>query len=380
MPVEPPSRLSSLDGLRGLAALAVVVYHCTKIVEPTLSGTAATVYRGVADSPVKVVFAGTEAVLVFFALSGLVVALPALRPGFSWRAYVGARLVRLYLPVWAALLLAAALIALVPRDPAAVTAGSWLQTASAHTVSAPSLATEATLAQPVYKIDNVLWSLRWELLFSLLLPLFVVVARLAGRRAVLAVLLCVAASVAGRLTDIDALVYLPVFLAGTVIASRLDDLRSWSARRGRAFWLAAGTASAALLIAGWLARPIIEPGTPSGRMLWGLAAAGAVGLMVTAVGSPDAARLLTRRVPRWLGRTSFSLYLVHVPILATLAYAWGDTSWPWVLAVGIPASLLTAAAFTKLVEAPSHALARAVRRRLSAVAVRSPASREPSAP
>ncbi len=56
--------------------------------------------------------------LVFFVLSGLVVALPALRKGFSWRAYYPARLARLYLPIWGSLALAAALVLLIPRPPA----------------------------------------------------------------------------------------------------------------------------------------------------------------------------------------------------------------------------------------------------------------------
>ena len=129
-----PARLTALDGLRGLAALVVVLYHASKIVAPTLEGTAGTVYRVLADSPAKIVFAGTEAVLVFFALSGLVVALPAFRRGFGWRAYFGSRLIRLYLPVWGALLVAAGLIALVPRHPSRVSTGSWLQTATAHEV------------------------------------------------------------------------------------------------------------------------------------------------------------------------------------------------------------------------------------------------------
>lgn len=373
-----PSRLTGLDGLRGLAAFAVVLYHGSKIAFPALDGTGSGVFRALSESPVKLAFAGTEAVLVFFALSGLVVALPALRPGFSWPAYFGSRLLRLYLPVWAALLFATVLILLVPRGADGVTAGSWLQTANAATVTPGTLAGEASLMQRSYDIDNVLWSLRWEVIFSVCLPLFVLVAGALRRAGMLVVPLCVGLSLAGRLLGIEALVYLPVFLAGTVLATRIGDLQAWGARRSRWFWIAAAGASATLLICGWLARPLAPAGTEAGLTLWGLAAAGAVGLVATAVGSAGAARMLSRRVPRWLGRVSFSLYLVHVPVLATLAFAWGESAWPWVVLAGIPLSLVTAELFTRLVERPSHRLAHAVRQRLSAGAAQRYAVREPT--
>lgn len=371
----PAGRLIALDGLRGVAALVVVAYHASKIVVPELDGTGATVYRAIADSPLKLAFAGTEAVLVFFVLSGLVVAIPAFRPGFAWRAYLGSRLVRLYLPVWAALLLAAALIVLLPREAGAASPGGWLARTNASTLSWGSLLGEASLWQGTYRIDNVLWSLRWELVFSLALPLFVGGAVLVRRRGWLwpTLAVCVAVSVAGRLSGVDALVYLPVFFAGTALASRITDVREWGARRSRRFWVFAGSASALLLIAGWLLRPVVAPGTSVGLVLWGLVSAGAVGLVMTAVGSVGAARALALRVPRWLGRVSFSLYLVHVPVLASLGFLWGQDAWPWVLAVGVPASLMLAEVFTRLVERPSHRLARVLRRRLSRADAQRPA-------
>jgi peptidoglycan/LPS O-acetylase OafA/YrhL len=372
--------MPALDGLRGLAALVVLFYHGSKIVAPVLTGSAEHVYRALADSPAKIVFAGTEAVLVFFALSGLVVALPAFRPGFDWRAYFGSRLVRLYLPVWGALLFAAALIVLIPRDPSAATAGSWLQHGTAHELNLGQLLAEATLTPRSYDIDNVLWSLRWEVIFSLALPLFVAVAVLVRRWTGPAVAVAVMLSVTGRLLELEALVYLPVFLAGTILATRVEDLRSWGRRRSRVFWPALTAGAAAALISGWLARPLVAPDSLGGRALWGLAALGAVALVVAAVGSPGVGTALARRIPRWLGRVSFSLYLVHVPVLIALAYLWGEAAWPLVLAVGIPASLLLAEVFTRLVEKPSHRLALRIRRALSRDDAPRPAVPAPTAP
>ncbi|WP_194422161.1 acyltransferase family protein [Microbacterium abyssi] len=351
-------RISSLDGIRGWAALVVVTYHCSLIAMPHLDGTLA---AWLTQSPSKLAFAGTEAVLVFFVLSGFVVALPVLRDGFSWTRYYPTRVLRLYLPVWGSVVLATALIALLPRDAATMPEDSWMQNTQATRVTWGTFFDEALLLTKSYDINNVLWSLRWELIFSLALPVFVGLALLLRRHAMIAAAVACALTVVGRIVDVEALVYLPVFMLGTLMAVRLDDLLAWVQRpRRRAFWPCLTALALALLIASWLARPVAAPGTVLGRTMWGLAGVGAVLVIVAAMGWPRLRHLLEGRVSQWLGRTSYSLYLVHVPLLGTLAYLWGSDRWAMVAVVGIPASLLLAAAFHRFLEAPAHRLARYV--------------------
>lgn len=50
-----------------------------------------------------------EAVLIFFVLSGFVLALPATLKAVRWRVYYVKRLVRLYVPVWGSLVVAVVL-------------------------------------------------------------------------------------------------------------------------------------------------------------------------------------------------------------------------------------------------------------------------------
>lgn len=350
-------RISSLDGVRGSAALIVLVYHCSLIAMPHLDGGLAT---WLTQSPGKVVFAGTEAVLVFFVLSGLVVTLPVLRDGFRWLRYYPTRLLRLYLPVWGSVVFAAILIALVPRDPSTMPDDSWMQKAQATGVTPSSFLQESFLLLRSYDINNVLWSLRWELIFSLALPLFVGVAVLLRRHAIVAAIVACLLTVAGRVVDVPALVYLPVFMLGALMAVRIDDLLAWVRRRRHAaFWPSVTVLALTLLIASWLARPIAAPGSIAGRVCWGLAGVGAALIIVAAMGWPAFRGALEGRTPQWLGRVSYSLYLVHVPILATLTYLWGSANWPWVMAVGIPASLIMAELFHRFVEAPAHRLAKA---------------------
>ena len=353
-------RLPALDGMRGVAALVVVLYHSTLVARPFLdTKTVGDAWWWVSETPFKLLTAGTEAVLVFFVLSGLVVALPTLVAGFSWPKFLTTRFLRLYLPVWAALLFAAALIALIPRPVSRVSAGEWIDTANSQSVSVATLLSEASLFRISYNIDNVLWSLRWEIIFSLALPLFVVLAVLVRRWWLPAAGIAIAASISGRLTDVDALVYLPVFFLGTLMAVRLPDLLAACARRSGRFWALTLAGSLTLMAASWLARPIAPAGTTGSALLWGLAGLGAAGLIVVALGSPTARELLTRRPIQWLGTVSFSLYLVHVPVLATVTYLVGDERWWLAILISVPVSLVLAQVFFAGIERPAHRLARA---------------------
>ncbi len=367
-------RLASLDGVRGVASVVVVLYHVSLLARPFATGRISEPAWDIAtETPLKLLFAGTEAVQVFFVLSGLVVALPLLRGGASWPGFFAARFVRLYLPVWGALLFAAALILLIPRDQASVTSGEWIANANATSVDPLHLLSEATLTPVSYTLVNTLWSLRWELIFTLLLPVAVLLARLLRRWAWPIAALMSVVMVVGRVAGVDAAVYLPAFFIGTLIAVRLDSLRDWAAERSRPWqWGILTGVSALLLVASWLSRPFVESSSALGQALWGLSGVGAAGLIVVAIGSPLARRLLEVRPILWLGKVSFSLYLVHAPILATLAFSFGDARWWLVGIVGVPLSLVVAAAFFQLVERPSHGLARRVGR---AVQTRSEAVR-----
>lgn len=365
------SRIASLDGVRGIAALIVLLHHTALLGRSAMQVGEGTLWNLLEHTPIKLALMGTEAVLVFFVLSGLVVTLPALRSDFHWPGYAVGRLARLYLPVWGALLLATVLVWLLPRDATRLTE-SWITERSATEFDWQSLLDQATLSVASYPLSNPIWSLRWELLFSVLLPVFVGIALLLHHVAGLTIGVAIVASVIGGIAEISWLHYLPVFLIGTMLAVRLDAVRTWAARtaehRGRLITLAVLTAL--LLIGGELyAAPWVsatlpwtssEAGVLLGQVLSGLAVAGAAGAIVLGLGWPGLARLLEGTVPQWLGKTSFSLYLVHVPILVTLAYAFGAEDWHWAALLGVPLSLAAGWLFWRAVERPAHRLARSL--------------------
>jgi peptidoglycan/LPS O-acetylase OafA/YrhL len=379
-PERGAPRLRALDGLRGIAAAVVVLHHLTLIAEPVLRGIpgatdAWSLWWVLEHSPLKLLTAGREAVVVFFVLSGLVVPLPALRNGsFSWPGFAASRFVRLFLPAWGALVLAASLIAVVPRAAAQVSGGEWISEKTATSLDWKRWVAELTLNTGGSHYDNVLWTLRWEIYFSFLLPLLIVAVVAVARWWLPAAALALGTITLGIVWNISALAYLPMFFLGMLVGSRLDAIRGWSdhvpAGRSRAVWAAVLLGSGLVLVCAWILQPVVPAGTVGNKALNGVETAGAVGLVVAAIGCGAWRRFLERPSVQFLGRISFSLYLVHVPVLVALTYLVGDWNW-WLLPpLGIPLVLVVAWLFFRLVERPTHSLARAASKRAARAVAR----------
>lgn len=105
--IRQGNRVSSLDGVRGLAAVVVLLHHAIASLGPLgdvyFSRPAPAGLEWLVNSPLHLIWAGPEAVYVFFILSGVVLTLPALRRRYEWKSYYPARLLRLYIPVLAAI-------------------------------------------------------------------------------------------------------------------------------------------------------------------------------------------------------------------------------------------------------------------------------------
>jgi peptidoglycan/LPS O-acetylase OafA/YrhL len=346
-------RVAPLDGLRGIAALVVLMHHAL-LLTPTFfaaySGTAESgPHRGewwLTHTPMHLLWAGDEAVLVFFVLSGLVLALPAMRwDRQGWLGYFVRRIPRLYVPVWGSLVLATALAWAVPRAPLP---GTFLpETATGPTLG--RLLGDAVLLMGPSGLNGPLWSLRLEVIFSLLLPVYVVLA-LVLRRWLLPITGAALVVTAGGFAIGDPMAaYLPVFAVGVALAVEWDRIgafvRSTHSWRGVLLLVVAGL----LLVNRWL---VPSPLSTS------LTVVGAA-LLVLAFGwSPPARRFGASRVVQHLGRLSFSLYLVHWPVVVTVALVLRSEA-PMTLqvSVGVVVSLVVAELFHRLVEGPSHTFA-----------------------
>jgi peptidoglycan/LPS O-acetylase OafA/YrhL len=349
------SRLSSLDGLRGVASLVVLVHHSLLSI-PVL----AVVYFGqpaapgliwLVNSPLHAVWAGTEAVYVFFILSGVVLTLPALRHRYDWRSYYPSRLMRLYLPVLASVVLAVVCVLLVPRSG---TEGHGLfMEQQNRSVSLVGVLKDATLVAPGW-LNAPLWSLRWEVLFSILLPVYLFLAIRFAKQWWLLVAVSVAASWLGNLVPLHGvLMYLPMFLVGAAVAPALQNGASSSKR----LWSGLVILGAVAITSPWWLTPGLAK---SHQLLAPLVLVSALVIVMGAVRAPGFRALLESRVAQWFGKISFSLYLTHNLIVVAVATVLPvELAWVTPL-VSIPVSIAVAWLFFRFVESPSHRLAKRV--------------------
>ncbi|HEY3436315.1 MAG TPA: acyltransferase [Actinotalea sp.] len=379
---SPPTvrrRYDSLEGYRGLAALAIVVYHVVQYAEtgnPLLFPTRS------AHTLVK----GLDAFVdLFFVLSAFLLALPYARSALaghaspSGRAFMTRRVARI-VPLY---VIAVAVVWAV-RNP--VLPGDVRDLVEHLTF------TQVFDQKRIFYTIGPAWSLAIEVQFYVLLAVLgAVVCRVcarvaAGRRP--AVLLggtavLAASSIAWKWVAWNVLLIpgdhwptwfglaakLDVFALGILLAVVVADGRLTVGRAGA---LALRLSGLAVLVVAFVTRPA------DGQHVWfhTLAAAGFTLLLAGTVlgrareGREDLwDRVLGSPVPAFLGAVSYSLYLWHEPVILALAanHLLPDQASPDLLVVGLavvlPVSLLVAWVSRHLIELPSGRLRAVVDRR-----------------
>lgn len=396
-----------LDGLRGLAALNVMLSHwIVAFFFPLYTGLAA---PGVPAWEIRLsalpllwpVAGANGAVCIFLVLSGYVLAIAYDRSAQPAMVLLARRWVRLGLPILAAVLFSFALIragAMANHAAAALSHSDWLATQMRGPHGLGSALYEGSIGALIDRLDfgatfdSSLWTMPIEFAGSLALIGIFTAAR-GGRRLARwrgQARLVLSRRQAGWLLLFAAWLlrerYLCLFAAGAglyllalrprpgiaggvacLLAGLVLGAVPYSAARGR-FW-------------DWLvgAAPVAPPVPPWPRHFPGLVrldgpgfwhAAGAVLILLSFLLWPRLRTGLERPAAQFLGRISFPLYLVHVPILlsagcriflAVHAGGLGRAAAALAaLAVFAPLALGLAALATALVEAPAIALSRRI--------------------
>jgi peptidoglycan/LPS O-acetylase OafA/YrhL len=357
-PVRAPDRvrLSGLDGLRGFAALYVLLHHCWLLSYPGFPANHGPYWTG------WLLF-GHLAVVFFLVVSGFSLAVGPARAGWRLPGGVGLfarrRAWRILPPYWAAL--AFSLIV------------AWTIVPQPHSVSPPArtVVVYGLLLQDVAVAptpNGAFWSIAVEAELYLVFPLLLLLRRRLGGAAVvaLATLPVVAlgllvprvASVSpsdklsGLTPQLAPLFALGLVGAGVVVGRDRIRRPPWP-------WLAALAAAPVLaLVVGagsvWTVR----------HFFWiDLALAPALVLLLVSVADGRPAplvRLLDTGPVRGLGRFSYSLYLVHLPIVVAVSrtltghhlVSRGLPLFLVTLAVAVPLALGFARLFAAVFEIP----------------------------
>lgn len=381
MPAPDPAvnqRLHALDGLRGIAALVVLICHSfllkTELALAYLNPAAierGTVWWWAAFSPLHIVWAGTEAVYLFFILSGYVLTLPFARgTDRGWAGYFPKRLIRLYVPVWGAFALAVMWMNLLPRRFAEGTNG-WLQAHQPELTG--SMVRSDLLLFPYPGFSNsALWTLRYEVMFSMLLPIYVLIGIRFPKLNLLKGVLLMGAIVYFSEFQSSFRFYLPMFGLGVLMAvehRRLAGVGDAIRNFRYSGWIWAGLSTAALLMLSsyWMVRGLnTDIDTLPFQLRTALVLMMLGGCLLIFVAVQCTGSWLSSGPARWLGTRSFSLYLVHEPIVVSTAVFLGaGYSPPLAIALAVSTSLVIAELFHRVVERPSQRLGKAVERNIT---------------
>ena len=361
MRYEPP-----LDGVRALAILAVVAYHCFPAALP----------------------GGFTGVDVFFVLSGYLITsviLTDVREGsFSLKEFYLRRVQRL-LPNAVTMVLASVSLSYVLVGP------THAQQTSRHSLWTLFNVSNVYIRNHLggywgdsgeYSLLLHTWSLAVEEQFYLLFPAaLLVLSRRWPSRVVSSLTLLAAVSLGAAVvltrTDPDAAFYLlpsrawqllvgAILAAHRLPAARHESPRPFAPARARelAGWAGlAGIAAAALFISGTLPYPGVMALAPT----FGTALV----LVSVSGGGTTAARLLSVPFLTLVGRMSYSIYLWHWPglVLGRLVSESEGLSRREAELVGVGAGLVLAAAAYRFVEQPLRRRGTGRRRRLAVLAI-----------
>lgn len=367
-----PTRILALDGLRGTAALIVVVYHYLAMLYPRWVPDYADTLVTLAHTPLALLWNGPFAVSIFFVLSGFVMAGAAQRRPRALKLNVVIRFLRLALPVSASVFLAYGLLSLFPTAASDLAAlpqmtSPWL----GYVVQMPLPGIEWAIYDGFLgnflsggsAYNNVLWTMQIELVGSIALFLvywigwhqsalrfvalaaFAVVALYFRQDAYLCFVtgaLLFEAVKAGFVARIAPWVWVPVLVTGVLLGapgSGFADRWGLDFLPGR-----------------------LQPGNN-----WGLVPVVAASLiLLSLLLSPLLKRVFEVSLCQYLGRISFALYLVHVPILYTLV-AWERLNIglpePVLLTVYMAIILAVAHVFARMVDEPTLDLLALLRRK-----------------
>jgi peptidoglycan/LPS O-acetylase OafA/YrhL len=319
-------RLVYLDGLRGVAALVVVFFHFFSAFLPSFVPDQTARPYVIADTPIAILYNGTFSVMIFFVLSGFVIANSAARKDRELVSNLVLRYTRLALPATASVLFAWVLLKLMPNEALRLYSRiphPWLTLTFQSSIPGPGSALWAGLVRTFLAdgtlFNNVLWTMQIELVGSC--ALYFLYPILKGKHRFAALLF-----LALLLPASNRVIY-----EGFVFGAILREL--WvSNRMPKLFPLGCFTVGVLFgsVSTGFHQRYL--PHVPEILQIgnkFGIAYPIAAALIVYGcIMAPSLRSVFSCRPARFLGRISFGLYLFHVPLLYTIVSAVVLRLWP----------------------------------------------------
>lgn len=324
---------TSLDGLRGLAALAVFLSHAFGIYNP------GSFIEIINNTPLHILWDGAAAVVLFFILSGFVVSIPFVgtttpRP-LDFIPFVIRRIIRLYIPYLAAFILALSLRYLVFQSGGLDGLSPWIAAKWAMEPNWPDIIKHALIINSSNSTVSVMWAMIHLIRISIIFPFVILLLKKINSpiRIIFFVLVVYSISLVGQLCELGiqssiltslltTLVYFHLFAMGGLLAKYRFSIIKRIQRLPISthfiiFILAIITYNIRFSIPGISNVQVFGYHIFSGHNIFVdfISGLGSAAIIILAMSNNYVSNFLSFRLLAYLGKISYSFYLLHFPIL-----------------------------------------------------------------
>ncbi|WP_186446162.1 acyltransferase family protein [Paenibacillus cremeus] len=363
-------RYEELDSLRGLAALSVFFGHMYLIFNKTFLSQLLFKF-GVFHFAI----AGSEAVVLFFVLSGFVLSLPFYsNRQFTYSAYVIRRICRIYIPYIVAVGFAMLLRELFYTGKISGLT-DWFNSSWSSDLTLSSLKDHLLLIGTfTSNLDNVVWSLVHEMRISFAFPFIMfLLVRMSWKKGIgLGITLSVLSVVYSYVTKADfigtelyaSLHYTAMFVIGALIAKYRNEISNKILHLHKKLRIS-------LFFIGLILYLYVHPSFVLNKIVHDLhpfyrtvidtwfVALGASILIIFAITSSRISKILRNAIVKYIGKVSFSLYLSHLVVLLSCVHFLHNRLPLWgICIVVVIVTFIISSAMYYLVEKPAISLGR----------------------
>lgn len=373
MKTPSTTHITAFDTVRGLAALSVVFSHYIGAYGwPTKS---AAVKQAWTYTPLHIAWDGFAAVSLFYVLSGLVLSIKYFREtsqpnlaGFRLTDYLTSRVFRIWPPYLFVFVLSYFLRRWVGYyDGATIPhVNTWLFSTWGGSIPFVQLLREAFLIQANdYALVPQGWTLPIELFISFLVPVGILLASRNTAWLIFFTLILIG--------PLGASYYILHFVIGILLAKYHSAIRLWL--EPRRVWKIVILLLGLFLYTFRYTLPVYFSWNLKASVPWIVTGFGAALLMVVVIASERARSILSLGFLRFIGRVSFSVYLLHFLViivlmtrvfhLLNLPATASALGWWLGLTLTVLATLGLAALTHRFIEVPSMALGKTLPKRLA---------------
>jgi peptidoglycan/LPS O-acetylase OafA/YrhL len=349
-------RSSALDGVRGLAAGSVVTLHLMSVFLDTQIPQYRwfdQIFHRLSYTPFAALWAGGQAVTIFFVLSGFALHRMLAHGASSYCGYAARRIIRLWIPYAVVITLACISIQVIGSHKIAVQS-DWMNSFLGVSPSPQLLAQHLSMVGvfDTRPLDFVVWSLVLEMRMSLVFPIIYWATErvrpginLAGSLFIASCAVRLQHHTGSSSTSLMATFVCQVyFVIGALLSKYEGSLRRLYSQIPRPLkWLLFATSVV-------LYCNCLRLSATYSTML------GATWLIIIALCSQRARHSLNRPAVQFFGRISYSLYLAHgVVLLSLINLLYPRLPFGAIVAIALPAALIVSTALNRFVEQPSIA-------------------------